>query len=354
MLKMSDIAEKAGVSPSTVSFVLNDRHTQVRISEATRQKVLKAAEELGYRANHAARAIRTGNTRMIGIVGGDLGREQVGRMVAGALEVVDAHDYTLKILPSRPGDSPETVQNVVRLGSQLRLTGVIAMHVPQDTVEKLAVEAKRYGYPMLLLDGRVPGLGLHQVVSDDESGIADVMAHLVSLGHERIAMISGMKLSTIVPSREAAFCAELSRHGLSLPSDFMGHGDFDDHAPNVAAARALLDRPKAQRPTALFCAGDRIAMTALQVAAELGLRVPQELSVVGFADLAMAEFATPPLTTVRQDFHAMGRLAAQRLLQACPPDDSYDKSSDAFSRRAELEPLPTRLIVRRTTGPALL
>ena len=348
MLKMSDIAQRAGVSSSTVSFVLNDRHEAARISETTRQKVLAAAEEMGYRANHGARAMRTGNTRMVGIMGGDIGMEQVGKMVAGALEEIESHDYTLKLLPTPAGGSVEAAQGIVRRSSELRLQGAIAMHLSTQAIEVFEAEAKRYKYPLLLLDTRAPDSALPEVVSDDEGGIAAAIEHLVGLGHRRIALISGASSDAIVPVRQRVFQAELQRHGLNAPTKYLQSGDFGWREPSAQAAHALLNLPAAERPTALFCMGDLIAMAALQVASQVGLKVPHDLSIIGFADFAMAQFANPPLTTVRQDFGAMGKAAARQILQLCGQNEKIDLPAqfNSYSER-----VPTQLIVRGTCGP---
>ncbi len=347
MLKMSDIAERAGVSSSTVSFVLNDRHEAARISEATRQKVLNAAQEMGYRANHGARAMRTGNTRMIGIVGGDLALEQVGLMVSGVLEELERHDYTIKLLTSLGKNSLEAVQEVFKRSSELRLQGAIAMHLSAQAIEAFEAEARNYKYPLLLLDTRAPNGVLAEVISDDEAGIVAAMEHLIGLGHRRIGLISGDAHDVIVPSRQRAFLETLRANGLEAPPHYLQYGDFSLREPNLRAARALLSLPKGERPTALLCMGDLIAMAAMQVASQLNLRVPHDLSVVGFADFALAEYANPPLTTVRQDFGAMGREAARLLLQRCG-----QKNKGAPTDEASLcKRVPTLLIVRDTCGP---
>ena len=347
MLKMSDIAQRAGVSSSTVSFVLNDRHEEARISEATRQKVLSAAREMGYRANHGARAMRTGNTHMIGIVGGNLALEQVGAMISGALEEFELHGYTVKLLTSLRDDSLETVQEVFKRSSELRLQGAIAMHLSAQAIEAFETEARNYKYPLLLLDTRAPGGVLPEVISDDEAGVAAAIAHLVGLGHRRIALISGDKKDVIVSSRRQAFLDALEIHGMSAPEIYLQYGDFSLREPSLQAARALLCLPANERPTALLCMGDLIAMAAMQVASQLNLRVPRDLSVVGFADLAPAEFANPPLTTVQQDFGTMGREAACGLLQRCG-QQSKDTSAD---QNALCHRVPTQLVVRDSCGP---
>ena len=347
MLKMSDIAQRAGVSSSTVSFVLNDRHEEARISEATRQKVLSAAQDMGYRTNHGARAMRTGNTRMIGVVGGNLAHEQVGAMIKGVVEEFEMHDYTIKLLKLPQDGSLESVQEVFKRSSELRLQGAIAIHISAQAIEAFETEARNYKYPLLLLDTRAPNGVLPEVISDDESGVAAAMRHLVELGHRRIALISGHGCDVIVPARRQAFLDALRSHGLSAPENYLQYGDFTLREPSLNAAHALLSLPPDERPTAILCMGDLIAMAAIQAASQLNLRVPRDLSIVGFADFAPAEFVTPPLTTVRQDFNAMGREAAHALLQRCGQEPSDVSAEGSFCKR-----VPTQLIVRDSCGPA--
>ena len=301
--------------------------------------------------------MRTGNTRMLGIMGGDIGMEQVGSMVAGALEELEAHNYTLKLLPTPQGGSVEAAQEIASRSSELRLQGAIALHLSREAIAIFEAEANRYGYPLLLLDTRAPQSALPAVVSDDEGGIAAAVEHLVALGHRRIALIAGAQWDDIVPLRQAAFEAALRAHGLELPDACLQYGDFNALEANAHAARALLSLPASKRPTALFCMGDLIAMAALQVASEVGLRVPQQLSVVGFADFTMAKFANPPLTTVRQDFGAMGQLAARQILKLCDKN-AHNAPLNAPPLKALppeapdllLQRVPTQLIVRGTTA----
>lgn len=348
---MSDIAAKAGVSSSTVSFVLNDRHTAVRISEATRQRVLSAAKEMGYRVNHQARAMRTANTRTVGVVGGDLCSEQVGCMLSGILEEVERQDYTLKILPAQ-GD--EGQRQMIRRASELRLMGVVGLHLSPCMVEEFHEEAQSCKYPLVLLDTYDTATKVPQVVSDDESGIAAVIDHLTELGHKRIAMVSGSGDSALTMLREASYRLEMERHGLPIRCGYLARGNFRLLEPNAKAVRSLLSLPALERPTALFCAGDHIAMAALQVAREMNLEVPRYLSVVGFADLSTTAFAAPALTTVQQPFRNMGRLAARRLMEASA-DENLLPSEENFSsiHRGVIELLPTRFIARQTTALAL-
>ncbi len=342
MLKMSDIAFHAGVSPTTVSFVLNDRSDTLRISEKTRQKVLQAVEELGYRSNHMARAMRTGNSKMLGFLGGYTAEEQVGRMLHGALEAADAQGYTLKLL--RLDALGGSAQQVIRRISELRLMGVLALHLPDAVLGELHVEAEKCGTPLVLLDARCDNAAISQVVSDDEGGIAAGVAHLVGLGHTKIGFICGggnseANLSSV---RKEAFKTAMAMHRLSVRPEYLQDGLFSQREASRQAAQTLLELPVAQRPTAVLCSGDLIALATLQVAHELGLSVPADLSVMGFANMMVSEFATPPLTTIEQPFADMGRAAVEILLSII---------NQGENPCGNLQILPTRVVERASTAP---
>lgn len=351
------VAARAGVAQASVSAVLNGG-TGRSVSPATRQRILEAAEELGYRRNHAAGAMRTGNTHMLGWIGGELGEEQVGKMLSGALEAADAGGYTLKIL--RLGDLGNA-QQVIRRSSELRLMGVLALHLPFATQSELHHEAKRYGYPLVLVDGRAGESEILGVASDDEGGIGAGVDHLVGLGHRRIAFISGgEEQSALYSARKDAFLSAMRAHGLSVPPDFIGHGEFSLCAPSQKAAHELLCLPPERRPTAIFCSGDLIALATMQVARQLGITLPEELSIVGFANMSASEFAFPPLTTIEQPFADIGRVAVRLLLEvvetqlkaATPQPDGVPHNP--LPEKPAFNPvrLPTRLIERASTAPA--
>jgi LacI family transcriptional regulator len=360
MLRMSDIAERAGVSQSTVSFVLNGRDTAVRISDKTRQKVLAAADELGYRQNHLARAMRTGNSQMLGFVGGDLCDEHVGRMLDGALQEAEAHGFTLKILPHQEGNDGWAT---IRRSSELRLMGVAALHLPLDLARDLHKEALHCNTPMVLLDTPVPLEGVPQVATDDASGVRVGVRHLLELGHRRFALVSSDLTSVLAPLRESAFRGALLEAGLPLDEANLVRGNFSERHLNVLAARALLDRPAPKRPTAIFCLGDAIAAAVLQVANELGLRVPADVSVLGYGDLNIAALCSPPLTTLRQPFRSMGRLAVRHLLDQMQMPRSGEETPSNEGPLATVEgrlalqnsgQLPVELVVRASCAPPTL
>ncbi len=333
MLRMTDIADRAGVSQTTVSFVLSGRESSVRISQGTRDRVLAAAEELGYRSNHLARAMRTGTTNTLGFIGGDLCCEHVGKMLDGALEEAETHGFSLKILPHREGVNG--MEHIVRRSSELRLTGIAALHLPLETLKMLRAETLHCGNAMVLLDTPAQLDGVTQVMSDDRHGIFLVVEHLVKLGHRRIAMISGNPAATHSVMREEAFQSAMQQFGLEVPDIFVTCGDFRELEPSRAAAQFLLGLPTSERPTAIFCIGDLVACAAMQIANKMALNVPRDVSIVGFGDLRVSLFGVPTLTTVHQPFREMGRQAVRCLLYQSVGQSHAKSSLDREPRTAK-------------------
>jgi LacI family transcriptional regulator len=361
MLKISDIAQHVGVSATTVSYVLNDGEGAGRISEKTRNKVLQAAEELGYRSNNLARAMRTGDTKMLGVLGGKTVEEHVGKMLEGALEAADAHGHTLKLL--RLHAIGNSAQQAIRRSSELRLTGILALHLPEETLEDLHIEAEKYNTPLVVMDTHCLNPNIYQVISDDAGGFIQGVDHLVKLGHKKIALMKGGGTTTIGTSRKRAFQDALNRHGLSMPDSFCLEGSFRLCAPSVAAARSILSLPVEQRPTAIFCSSDLMALATLKVAHELKINVPTELSIIGFSNMTATQYAAPALTTIDQPFVEIGYTAVETLLDIIA-EKTHDSNGSILTpskllkgtseARNIIKTLPTHLIVRDSTAPPLL
>ncbi len=342
MARMIDIAQRAGVSQTTVSFVLNNRSDAARISEETRGRVLDAAHELGYSTNQLARAMRTGDTRMIGFLGGLLTNEPVGAMLSGAIEEAASVGYTVKVL--RVGAPGFAWHQLIGRIAEWRLSGVIALHLPKEMLEELWLDVRRGPTPLVLLDSRVEVAGMLHVLSDDQNGVARAVEHLANLGHRRIAFLTGDEQSTLTRFREEAFCAEMKKRWLDA-SVVIERGSFSEREKSLQAAQRLLELPGEQRPTAIVCAGDAIALATLQMAAQLKIEVPRELSVIGYANTQAAVYCTPPLSSVAQPFEQMGRAAVQQLLKLSknPQSENLENPTSTL--------LPTELILRASTAP---
>jgi len=334
---MTDIALEAGVSRSTVSLVLNNKDAALGIPEATRGRVLSAASQLGYRPNETARAMVTGKNRVIVYLLQDPAQEVTARILAGALTEAEQHGYLIKLLS---GDSPFSQRDIERC-VELRPTGVMALYASSEITEQLQKELDRYRIPLVLLDSSFPFPGVARVLTDDIDGMWQAAEHLHQLGHRRIAFIAGPHSSNAARVREEGYRQAISRLGLPLDESNITHGDWNIQKTQEATLR-LLNR-KAPRPTALICADDKMALVAARTAAKIGVRVPEDLSIVGFADLEMALYANPPLTTVAQPFADLGVATVRRLLRLSRSLEEQEvlETTDIL--------LPNRLVIREST-----
>lgn len=335
---MSDIAAKAGVSRATVSLVLNNKHASVGIAEDTRRRVLSAARQLGYRPNEVARAMVTGKNRVIVYLVNDPSLEVAARILAGAMNEAEPLGYSVKLV-ARDGAWGESV---IERCVELRPVGLMGLYVPPSLYRHIQEETARYRIPVTLLDSSFPLEGLTRVLSDDEDGVYQGLAHLHRLGHRRIAHIAGWRHSGAATTREAAYRRVMARLGLPVPEGYVACGEWVIETIEEVT-RTLLAHP--ERPTALFCADDKTALIAIRTAERLGVRVPEDLSVLGFADLEMARYGNPPLTTVAQPFPELGAAAVRYLLDAARRLEGGEDHGTAEIL------LPNRLIVRESTGP---
>ena len=363
-----DVARRAGVSQPTVSLVLG-RNPTARVAADTRERVLRAAEELGYRPNVLARGLVQRRSFAIGIVVPDLRNPFFVDVVSGAERVAAEQSYAV-LLAETGGGSPvphiEALQG--RLIDGILIDAAGAASLPESLLA---------GANVVLIDEpaeRWPG-----VASDALAAGRLAAEHLLSLGHRRVAFIGPAVDIHAFRMRERGFVQALRAAGVSLPTERLRR------APATAtggqqAMRALLALPAAQRPTAVFCANDLAALGALKACAAAGVRVPEECSVMGCDDIELARLVTPELSTIVVPARELGARAARMLLRslaaAHASEDATQVAATAVaapsttsagdgampsaapnanaaavpSRPARL--LPVRLAARGTTGPA--
>lgn len=339
MVTITDVAARAGVSRTTVSYVLSNGEVSERISPQTRNRVMEAVAELGYRRNALAHAVTTGQNRMLGFWVMQSNREPVVRVLAGAMREADANGYFIKMLGFDNQTTPDTI---VQQCIEWRLSGIIAIHAPTDLLNRVHPQIKNSHIPAIIVDSQQPPQDSLHIASDSADGILRVMNLLLEGGHRNIAFIAGYPDASdrVSLRRENAYRAAMQRAGLEHQIR-VHHGswNYESTAPTEVATRELLE--SADPPTAIVCVSDHTAMVVIRTAAQMGVRVPDELSVTGFDDVAVAALYNPPLTTVSQEFEAMGALAVQHLLRG--------PSNGESPYREEL--LPTQLIVRDSTAP---
>ena len=327
-----DIAGAAGVSIATVSRVLNDRPD---VSPGTREAVLRVVREQGFSMNRSARALSAGRTGLVGVTLPMVHVEYFSRILWGASEALYEHDMRIVLCPTMH----ERDREVSLLDSLLQGTtdGALLMLTKESNQALRALE--RQGYPFVVLDPRHPVREGTPVVSAAHwAGAKAATEHLLELGHERIGVITGPHGWVASVHRLDGYQAALAGAGVLVDQDLIAKGNFTGESGYAGAAR-LLDARK--RPTAIFAFNDEMAVGAMQAAAERGLRIPDDLSIVGFDDVEKAAIVEPALTTVRQPLAEMGRMAVSllmRLLERHPVE----------AMRVELA---TKLVERGSTAP---
>src|SRR5829696_1415566 len=331
-----DVAERAGVSQPTVSLVLG-RNPRARIAAGTRERVLRAAAELGYRGNLLARGLSTRRSYTLGFVVPDLRNPFHMDVVAGAERVAAEAGYALLICESGAGGPGARLE---ALHARL-IDGVII-----DAAEAAALDERALGELNVVLVDE-PSARWPAVASDALGAGRTAAEHLLALGHRRVAFIGPASESPAQRLRERGFAQALRGAGVSIESALLRR------APGTAAGgheamRALL--ALGARPTAVFCANDLVAVGALKACLKGGVRVPADCSIVGCDDVELARLVTPELTTVSVPARELGARAARLLLQRIARRDDAPGDAAAGARAVNPRPLPVRLVVRGTTA----
>lgn len=289
-----DVAKRAGVSQSAVSRVFAKGPTQSGVSKDTRERVMRAATELGYRPNALARSLSTQRSGTVGVLFSYLDNP----FYAQALELI-CHRLQAKGFHALVFMMPDTLAGVEKTVSEIlqyRVDGLITASV--ELSSEICDDCREQGVPIVLLNRLQDDPRLSWVTTDNVGGGRLVARHLVETGHRRIALIAGWQGASTSRDREWGFRAELEAHGRALFARAVGHFDL---ARTTEAVRFLFDRPAPEQPDGLFVANDYMAVRAMDVLRfELRLAVPDDVSVVGFDDTAMAALPTYDLTTVRQ------------------------------------------------------
>ncbi|MFH8222421.1 LacI family DNA-binding transcriptional regulator [Streptomyces sp. NPDC018057] len=323
-----DVAQAAGVSQAAVSLVLGDKW-RGRVSEPTAERVREAARDLGYRPNLAARNLRLGHTRTVLLVVPALTTEFFAGVYTGAARIAAEHGFGVVLYPSPEGIGP--ARNPFA-SAQAALDGVIASSMAADALTAIRGDQ----LPLVMLDSDPEGsLGAATVNLDIADGVRQVAAHLLGLGHRRFLHLAADVPSWTFEVRARELAARLAPvPGTSLRTARAPISIEDARA----ATEAALGAP-GPRPTALVCDDDKLAAGAYKALRRLGLRVPDDISVTGLDDLALATAIDPELTTVRLDaetFGARGMHALLAVLEGRTPDGGD---------------IPVELVVRGSTTP---
>jgi DNA-binding LacI/PurR family transcriptional regulator len=303
---MKDVAVHANVSVSTVSYVLNGTGP---VSANRRARILNAVRELNYIPNESARSLKRQQASTIGLVVPDLSNQFFSLLVSGVMRAAAARDVLVVLCSSETTEEVESVN--ARLLRSQRVDGVVYLTGSNESQSSL-LKLESLG-PVVLVDERVPGADLPAIVADGRRGARDVAAHVVALGHERFTCIAGPTALWTAEQRLSGYREALALGGIDPDGMQILVGDYHMNSGFQLAEKAL-DVPERLRPTALLCANDMMAIGALEYCRAANLKVPEDVSIVGFDDVPMSRLLTPRLTTVRQPAYEMGMGAAELLM----------------------------------------
>lgn len=335
-ITQKEIAKSVGVSQTTVSLILAGDES-LSVSKETREKVLKAANTLGYVPQAAARALVNGRVNTLALILFDphvqvFRDPYIPNVMTGITEVAGAVGFRLMVERVGDGTDATIVRNLLK-SNEAAGAILVNCRVPNPMI----INLYREGYPILLLDTYEPN-GLPMVGMDHLDGARQAARHLLNLGHRRIGCIPYTELDhSHIVSRYKSFMAELASEGVEVPPEYIARGHFDPDS-GEAAMHQLLDLPTP--PTAVFAMNDLMALGALKACFERGVPVPEQMAVIGYDDMRFTEFTYPALTSVRAPEIELGRRAAEVLLQMI----------DNPMPEVPQERLATQLIVRKSCG----
>lgn len=328
LVTIRDVAQRAGVSTSTVSHVINGTRF---VSPELAERVRTAMAELRYQPNAVARSLRRKETLTLGMVVPDNANPFFAMMARAVEDTCYRQGYSL-ILTNSEDDLERELANInVLVAKQVDGLILAAVGLSSRDLQRVLRQV-----PTVVVDRELSGIQADMLLVDNFDGGYQATRHLIALGHRRIGCITGPSVTTPSAERVIGYRRALSEAGLPYDETLVVRGDFQ-FAGGYEGARALLTLP--EPPTAIFACNDLMAVGAIAAAAALGRRVPDDLSVVGFDDTILASYVTPALTTVAQPIADIGRLATEMVLQR------VQAPNDPPVRRV----LPTRLVVRQST-----
>ena len=332
----ADVAAEAGVSRTTVSFVLNNTPGK-NITEATRQRVLSAAEQLGYIPDQEARRIALARHHAIGLF---ICHSQyvysdafISRVVEGMSQAVNRHRVRLVIHPVTLYE-----ESYLELAKKDEVDGIVLINAHDD--DPALADVVEAGFPAVAMD-HLPDLPLDQVYVDNRGAAKEMVEYLIELGHRSIGAIT--HASTVFAAsrmRLNGYFDALADAGLTAREEWIAYGDFAEHSGYEGMSRILESHP---RPTAVFAGNDVVAYGAMRAAADAGLHVPNDISVVGYDDDYLSRYLNPPLTTMALPASGMGSAAVSLLLRRIMDDEGEEEPSKVV--------LPCQIAVRSSVKP---
>jgi DNA-binding LacI/PurR family transcriptional regulator len=333
---IKDIARKAGVAHSTVSRALRDSPL---VSRRTAREIQKIASDMGYYPSVAARSLKTNRSQALGVIISNIDDPYFSEILQGIEEVAQASEYSLFIAASQR--DPEREGSIVRAMREHRVDGVIICSTSFSAAQ--SSQLSEYGIPIVTVNNQAAEDYRYAIAHDDIDGSRQVTRHLIELGHQKIAYLGNSLSGRTTLDRVTGFRQAMEAAGLRVPEVYIHHvpgGSPEDGIPGLDYFWDLADRP-----TALVCYNDMLAVGVLKGLQLMGVQVPEDFSVTGFDNIVFSAYTNPPLTTFDQPKRHIGEEAARLLLGLLT--GTMDESFVGPKSRT----LRGRLLVRRTTAP---
>ena len=328
---IKEIARIANVSAMTVSRAINNRHS---VRGATRKKILKIANRLGYMPNRIARSLVSKKSDLISLIVADISNQFFAEISRGIEDRARENGY--HVIFSSTDDDPKNLESSVRMMREMGVDGFIIAAVSLE--EPIVDELLDQDIPVVLINRRIKKSNVNYVVVDNYKGAYLAVEHLINIGYKKIGIISGRSSVSTGKERLQGYRKGLLDHGLKFQKEYSSQGPFTKEHGKKAARKMLTLK---NRPEAIFAASDNIALGVMNAAGELGLKIPEDLAIVGFDDTNFSSNSKIRLTTVSQRKYEMGERGVQILI------DLIENQESDYINKVVLEP---RLIIRESCG----
>jgi DNA-binding LacI/PurR family transcriptional regulator len=335
-ITIKDVAKQAGVSHSTVSRAL---HGSPLISDETVERVCQIANEMGYSPSAAARSLRTNRSHALGVIVSTIDDPFFSEILQGIEEI--AQEYGYSMLMAALQRDPKREQAIVQDMRERHVDGLIICSASFSAAQRRKL--LEYGIPIVMVNNQAAEEYRYSIYHDDVDGSRQVTRHLIELGHKRIAYLGNSLSGRTTEDRLTGFRQETDAAGLIIPAEYIHEVSGGRPADGLIALEHFISLP--QRPTAIFCFNDMLAIGVLNRLQTAGIWVPDDISVVGFDNIVFSAYTNPPLTTLDQPKHYIGAEAARLILGLLDPLTVEEPL------KKKIQKLKGNLLIRQSTAP---
>ncbi len=333
---IKDIAKISGVSHATVSRALHDSPL---ISTATKYRIQKIADELGYHPSAAARSLKTHRSQALGVIVSHIADPFFSEILQGIDDVAQANGYSLFIAAAQ--HDPYREQAIISTMREHRVDGVILCS-PQLTIEQ-SHQLQSYDIPIVAINNQGANDYRYSISHDDVDGSCQACEHLVSLGHRRIGYLGDATSGRTTRDRRSGYQQVMAEHGIPAQPGYIYEVTGNSARQGFEAVDYFIGLP--EKPTALICYNDMVAAGVLKGLNQAGIRVPEDISLTGFDNILYSDYTQPPLTTIDQPKRFLGAEAARMML------NQLVSNKDPSHRAGEVKKLKGMLLIRQSTAP---